>query len=700
MSSIEDIKKSQQKVDLVKMRNIGISAHVDAGKTTTTERILFYTGQTRELGNVDSGNTVMDTMDAERKRGITIQSAAISCYWKDHRINIIDTPGHVDFTVEVERSLRVLDGAVVVFCAVGGVEPQSETVWVQANRYGVPRIGFVNKMDRSGADFYKVVKQVETRLKARTVILNIPIGKEDYFEGVVDLVKMKALIWNQENKGISWDEIAIPENMVDLANEKRAELLESVAEADEDLMNEFFENGDLSEEQIKKGLRILTLQNEIIPMMCGSAFKNKGVQPVLDSVLDYLPGPLDVPAVIGQDEGGNEISRKSDSSEPLSALAFKIVTDPFVGTLTYIRVYSGVLKAGSSVYNMGTGKKERVGRLLLMQSDQRVDIESAQAGEIVAAVGMKTVRTGVTLCDIGQEIILESMHIPEPVISVAIEPKNKAAQEKLSVALGRLTIEDPSFQIKTDPDSGQTIIMGMGELHLEVIVDRLKTEFGVEASVGKPHVAYREGIRKLVEQEGKYIKQSGGRGQYGHVYLRIEPLESGKGYEFHNEIVGGAIPREYIPAVDKGVKEQAENGVLAGYPIQDVKVTLYDGSYHEVDSSEVAFKIAGSQCFREAVKNADPFLLEPIMNVEVMTPEENVGDVVADLNRRRGLILGLDDGHSGKIVKAEVPLSELFGYVTQLRSMTKGRAVPNIDPKRYGEVPASIAETVIKGESE
>lgn len=685
------------KIEMV--RNIGISAHVDAGKTTTTERILYYAGETRKLGSVDSGTTVMDTMDAERKRGITIQSAAITCYWDDHRINIIDTPGHVDFTVEVERSLRVLDGAVVVFCAVGGVEPQSETVWRQADRYGVPRVGFINKMDRSGADFFNVVGQVKDRLKAVPVIMNLPIGKEDYFEGVVDLIKMKAIIWDENTSGLTWEEKDIPEALVDLANEKRAALVEAAAEGSDELMDIYFSEGDLTEEQIKEGIRARTVSNSIIPVFCGSAFKNKGVQPVLDAVIEFLPSPVDVPPVKGVDAKENEITRSADPKEPLAALAFKIVTDPFVGTLTYIRVYSGVLKSGSTVYNMASGKKERIGRLLLMQSDQRIDITEAKAGEIIAAVGLKEVTTGNTLCDLNEQISLESMHIPEPVISVAIEPKTKSDQEKLSLALSRLTVEDPSFKIKTDPDSGQTIIMGMGELHLEVIVDRLRTEFNVEAAVGKPHVAYREGIKKMVQQEAKYIKQSGGRGQYGHVWLKVEPLEEGEGYEFVNEIVGGVIPREYIPAIDKGVQEQAANGVLAGYPVQDVKVTVYDGSFHEVDSSEIAFKIAGMQCFREAVKNADPFLLEPIMQVEVVTPEEHVGDVVADLNRRRGIILGMDDGHAGKVVKAEVPLSELFGYVTELRSMTRGRAVPNVDPKKYGEVPSNIAEAVIKGES-
>lgn len=688
-----------KQVKMEMTRNIGISAHVDAGKTTTTERILFYAGHTRKLGSVDSGTTVMDTMDEERKRGITIQSAAVTCYWNDHRINIIDTPGHVDFTVEVERSLRVLDGAVVVFCAVGGVEPQSETVWRQADRYGVPRVGFINKMDRSGADFFNVVGQVKTRLNAVPVIMNLPIGKEDYFEGVIDLLKMKALHWNESDNGLTWEEKDIPESMQAVAAEKRAALVEAAAEGSDELMEQYFESQDLSEEQIKEGIRARVVRNDIIPIFCGSAFKNKGVQSVLDAVIDYLPSPKDVPAVKGYDEDENEITRAADPKEPLSALAFKIVTDPFVGTLTYIRVYSGTLKSGSSVYNMTSDKKERIGRLLLMQSDQRVDITEAKAGEIIAAVGLKNVTTGTTLCDIDSPISLESMHIPEPVISVAIEPKTKSDQEKLSIALGRLTVEDPSFKIKTDPDSGQTIIMGMGELHLEVIVNRLRTEFNVDASVGKPHVAYREGIRKSVEQEAKYIKQSGGRGQYGHVWLRVEPLEAGEGYEFKNAIVGGVIPREYIPAIDKGVQEQAANGVLAGYPVLDVKVTVYDGSFHEVDSSEMAFKIAGSQCFREAVKNADPYLLEPIMQVEVVTPEEHVGDVVADLNRRRGIILGMEDGHAGKIVKAEVPLAELFGYVTQLRSMTKGRAVPNVDPKKYGEVPANTAQAVINGES-
>lgn len=686
-------------VDLTKVRNIGICAHVDAGKTTSTERILFYAGHTRQLGSVDSGTTVMDTMDAERKRGITIQSAAVTCYWTDHRINIIDTPGHVDFTVEVERSLRVLDGAVVVFCAVGGVEPQSETVWRQADRYRVPRVCFVNKMDRSGADFFNVVGQVKNRLKAVPVIMNLPIGKEDYFEGVVDLIKMKAVIWNEDDFGLTWEEKDIPESLQAVSEEKRADLVEAAAEGSDELMEIYFETQELSVEQIKEGIRKRTLSNAIIPVYCGSAFKNKGVQPVLDAVIEFLPSPQDIADIVGVNLKEEEVTRKSDPKEPLSALAFKIVTDPFVGTLTYIRVYSGILKSGSAVFNMATGKKERVGRLLLMQSDKRVDITEAKAGEIIAAVGLKAVTTGNTLCDLAHPISLESMHIPDPVISVAIEPKTKSDQEKLSLALSRLTVEDPSFKIKTDPDSGQTIIMGMGELHLEVIVDRLRTEFSVDAAVGKPHVAYREGIRKMVEQEAKYIKQSGGRGQYGHVWLRVEPGEEGAGYEFNSEIVGGVIPREYIPAIDKGVKEQAANGVIAGYPILDVKVTVFDGSFHEVDSSEIAFKVAGSQCFREAVKNADPFLLEPIMQVEVSTPEENVGDVVADLNRRRGIILGMDDGHAGKIVKAEVPLSELFGYVTELRSMTKGRAVPNVDPKKYGEVPASIAEAVIKGES-
>ena len=686
-------------VNLARVRNIGICAHVDAGKTTSTERILFYAGHTRQLGSVDSGTTVMDTMDAERKRGITIQSAAVTCYWADHRVNIIDTPGHVDFTVEVERSLRVLDGAVVVFCAVGGVEPQSETVWRQADRYRVPRVCFINKMDRSGADFFNVVGQVKNRLKAVPVIMNLPIGKEDYFEGVVDLVEMKAVIWNEDDFGVTWEEKDIPESLQAVSEERRADLVEAAAEGSDELMEIYFETQELSVEQIKEGIRKRTLANDIIPVYCGSAFKNKGVQPVLDAVIEFLPSPQDIADIVGVNEKEEKVVRKSDPKEPLSALAFKIVTDPFVGTLTYIRVYSGILKSGSSVFNMATGKKERIGRLLLMQSDKRVDITEAKAGEIIAAVGLKDVTTGQTLCDHGHPISLESMHIPDPVISVAIEPKTKADQEKLSLALSRLTVEDPSFKIKTDPDSGQTIIMGMGELHLEVIVDRLRTEFSVDAAVGKPHVAYREGIRKMVEQEAKYIKQSGGRGQYGHVWLRVEPAEEGAGYEFKSEIVGGVIPREYIPAINKGVKEQAANGVIAGYPILDVKVTVFDGSYHDVDSSEIAFKVAGSQCFREAVKNADPFLLEPIMQVEVSTPEENVGDVVADLNRRRGIILGLDDGHAGKIVKAEVPLSELFGYVTELRSMTKGRAVPNVDPKKYGEVPAGIAEAVIKGES-
>ncbi len=685
-------------------RNIGISAHVDAGKTTTTERVLFYTGISHKIGEVHDGAAQMDWMEQEKERGITITSAATTCFWsgmakqfKQHRINIIDTPGHVDFTIEVERSLRVLDGAIVVLCAVGGVEPQSETVWRQANKYMVPRIGFVNKMDRAGADFYRVADQVKSRLGANPVPIQLPIGREDGFKGVVDLVKMKAIFWDEADKGMTFVEEPIPEDMVESAQGYREAMLEAAAEASEELMDEYLEQGDLSEERLREGLRARTLSCEIFPMLCGSAFKNKGVQTVLDAVIEYLPSPEEVKPVVGVDDDGNEVSRKPLDEESFAALGFKIATDPYVGTLTYIRVYSGVLKSGDSVYNPLKHKRERIGRLLQMHSNSRKEINEVRAGDIAAAVGLKTLVTGDTLCDINNKITLEKMEFPDPVISVAVEPKTKQDQEKMSIALGKLAQEDPSFQVQTDKETGQTIISGMGELHLEVIVDRMKREFSVEANVGKPQVAYRESIKATIEQEGKYIKQSGGRGQYGHVWLKIEPLEKGSGYEFVNKIVGGIIPREYIPAVDRGVQEQAANGVYAGYPLVDIRVTLYDGSFHDVDSSEMAFKFAGSMCFREGVKNANPYLLEPVMSVEAVSPEEYMGDVVGDLNRRRGLIIGMEDSPSGKIIKAEVPLSEMFGYATDLRSMSQGRASYTMEFKCYGEAPTNIAEAVIKG---
>ncbi|HJN37199.1 MAG TPA: elongation factor G [Gammaproteobacteria bacterium] len=685
-------------------RNIGISAHVDAGKTTTTERVLFYTGISHKIGEVHDGAAQMDWMEQEKERGITITSAATTCFWsgmakqfKQHRINIIDTPGHVDFTIEVERSLRVLDGAIVVLCAVGGVEPQSETVWRQANKYMVPRIGFVNKMDRAGADFYRVADQVKSRLGANPVPIQLPIGREDGFKGVVDLVKMKAIFWDEADKGMTFVEEPIPEDMVESAQGYREAMLEAAAEASEELMDEYLEQGDLSEERLREGLRARTLSCEIFPMLCGSAFKNKGVQTVLDAVIEYLPSPEEVKPVVGVDDDGNEVSRKPLDEESFAALGFKIATDPYVGTLTYIRVYSGVLKSGDSVYNPLKHKRERIGRLLQMHSNSRKEINEVRAGDIAAAVGLKTLVTGDTLCDINNKITLEKMEFPDPVIFVAVEPKTKQDQEKMSIALGKLAQEDPSFQVQTDKETGQTIISGMGELHLEVIVDRMKREFSVEANVGKPQVAYRESIKATIEQEGKYIKQSGGRGQYGHVWLKIEPLEKGSGYEFVNKIVGGIIPREYIPAVDRGVQEQAANGVYAGYPLVDIRVTLYDGSFHDVDSSEMAFKFAGSMCFREGVKNANPYLLEPVMSVEAVSPEEYMGDVVGDLNRRRGLIIGMEDSPSGKIIKAEVPLSEMFGYATDLRSMSQGRASYTMEFKCYGEAPTNIAEAVIKG---
>lgn len=685
-------------------RNIGIMAHIDAGKTTTTERVLYYTGVSHKIGEVHEGAAVMDWMEQEQERGITITSAATTCFWygmdkqfPQHRINIIDTPGHVDFTIEVERSLRVLDGACAVLCAVGGVEPQTETVWRQANRYRVPRLGFVNKMDRAGANFLRVVNQLRTRLGANAVPIQLPIGAEDNFEGVVDLVRMKAIHWNEENLGMTYEAREIRADMLEECQKWREHMMEAAAEASEELMNKYLETGELSEEEIRKGLRVRTIKNEIIPMLCGSAFKNKGVQAMLDAVIYYLPSPADVVAVKGTLLDANETvsERHPVDDEPFAALAFKIATDPYVGTLTYFRVYSGVLQSGDTVYNPVKDKEERIGRILQMHANTRQEIKEVRAGDIAAAVGLKRVTTGDTLCSVEKPILLEKMVFPEPVIAVAVEPKTKADQEKMGIALGKLAQEDPSFRVHTDEESGQTIIQGMGELHLEIIVDRMKREFGVEANVGKPQVAYRETIRASVEQEGKYIKQSGGRGQYGHVWIKIEPKDAGTGYEFVNAIVGGAIPKEYIPAVDKGIKEQLENGVIAGFPVVDVKVTLFDGSYHDVDSNEMAFKIAGSMAFKEGAKKAKPVLLEPIMKVEVTTPEENMGDVMGDLNKRRGLIQGMEDGPAGKMIHAEVPLGEMFGYATDLRSMTQGRATYSMEFSKYNEAPASIAEQVI-----
>ena len=680
-------------------------AHIDAGKTTTTERVLFYTGVSHKLGEVHDGTATMDWMEQEQERGITITSAATTCFWNgmakqfpEHRINIIDTPGHVDFTIEVERSLRVLDGACAVFCAVGGVEPQSETVWRQANKYGVPRLAFVNKMDRIGADFLRVVKQVKDRLGATPVPLQLPIGAEENFKGVVDLVKMKAIIWDEASKGITFEEQPIPEDMVDLCNEWREKLVEAAAEANEELMEKYLEGEELSDEEIKKALRARTLRSEITPMLCGSAFKNKGVQAMLDGMVEYLPSPVDVPAIKGvlDDAAESEGERAADDSQPFAALAFKIATDPFVGTLTFFRVYSGVLSSGDTVYNPVKGRKERIGRVLQMHANNRQEIKEVRAGDIAAAVGLKDVTTGDTLCDLSNVITLERMEFPDPVISVAVEPKTKGDQEKMGIALSKLAQEDPSFRVRTDEESGQTIISGMGELHLEIIVDRMKREFKVECNVGAPQVAYRETVRKAVEQEGKFVRQSGGRGQFGHVWLKLEPQESGAGYEFVNGIVGGVVPREYIPAVDKGIQEAMHSGILAGFPVVDVKITLFDGSYHEVDSSEMAFKIAGSMGFKEAMRKASPVLLEPIMKVEVVTPEDYMGDVIGDLNSRRGMIQGMEDSPSGKIVRAEVPLGEMFGYATDLRGATQGRATYSMEFAKYNETPASIAEAIMK----
>ena len=677
-------------------RNIGIMAHIDAGKTTTTERVLFYTGVSHKIGEVHHGAAVMDWMEQEQERGITITSAATTCFWSgmdkqydEHRINIIDTPGHVDFTIEVERSLRVLDGAVTVLCAVGGVEPQTETVWRQANKYRVPRLVFVNKMDRAGANFLRVVGQLKTRLAANAVPVQLPIGAEDKFVGVIDLIRMKALYWDESNLGVTYEARDIPAELVADAKAWREKMIESAAEGDEELLDKFLGDNELSETEIRRGLRKRTLKNEIVIVMCGSAFKNKGVQAMLDGVVDYMPSPADVPAIVGHKDDESDDERHADDKEPFSALAFKIATDPF------FRVYSGVLNSGDTIYNPVKGKKERIGRILQMHSNDRKEIKEVRAGDIAAAVGLKDVTTGDTLCDIAHKITLERMDFPEPVISVAVEPKTKPDQEKMGIAMQKLAKEDPSFRVHTDEESGQTIISGMGELHLDIIVDRMKREFNVEANVGKPQVAYRETIRKTVEQEGKFVRQSGGRGQYGHVYLRIEPLPPGGGYEFVNGIVGGVVPKEYIPAVDRGVQEQMENGVVAGFPMQDCKVTLYDGSYHDVDSSEMAFKIAGSMAFRDGATKANPVLLEPIMKVEVVTPEEYMGDVMGDLNRRRGLPQGMDDTPSGKTIRAEVPLAEMFGYATDLRSMSQGRAVYSMEFEKYSEVPQNVADTVI-----
>ena len=684
-------------------RNIGISAHIDAGKTTTTERVLFYTGISHKIGEVHDGAAVMDYMEQEQERGITITSAATTTYWKgmdmhfpEHRINIIDTPGHVDFTIEVERSLRVLDSAVAVFCAVSGVQPQSETVWRQMNRYEVPRLAFVNKMDRAGANYLRCVEQIRTRLRGNPVVIQLPIGAEDKFEGVVDLVRMKAIYWDDETQGMRFDYREIPAELAELSAEYREKLVEAAAEGNEELLHKYLEEGTLSDAEIRKGLRARALRNEICLTLCGSAFKNKGVQAMLDAVIEYMPSPVDMPPVVGIDESGNEATRAATDEEKFSALAFKIINDPFVGNLTFFRVYSGVLSSGDQVYIPGRSKKERIGRLLQMHASDRVEIKEVRAGDIAAAVGLKDVTTGDTLCDPDHVVTLEKMEFPEPVISVAVEPKTKSDQEKMGLALQRLAKEDPSFRVSTDPESGQTIISGMGELHLEIIVDRMKREFKVEANVGKPQVAYRETIRGTVEQEGKFVRQSGGRGQYGHVWIKVEPLEEGKGYEFVNAIVGGVIPREYIPAVDKGVKEALEGGVIAGYPVVDVKVTLFDGSYHEVDSNEMAFKIAGSMAFKDGVRKAKPVLLEPIMKVEVVTPEDYSGDVIGDLNRRRGQIQGMEDSPSGKVVTAEVPLAEMFGYATSVRSMSQGRATFTMEFAKYLEVPNNVADAVLK----
>ena len=691
-----------RKHPLSRYRNIGIAAHVDAGKTTTTERVLFYTGISHKIGEVHDGAAVMDWMEQEQERGITITSAATTCFWNgmdsqydEHRINIIDTPGHVDFTIEVERSLRVLDGAVVVLCASSGVQPQTETVWRQANRYEVPRMVFVNKMDRAGADFLKVVEQMEDRLGANVVPLQLAIGAEDEFKGVIDLVKMKSILWSEEDQGTTFKYAEIPESMTALCAEWRERMLEAAAEANEEVMDKYLEESDLSEEELKAAIRQLTLANEIVPVLCGSAFKNKGVQAVLDAVVDYMPSPTEVKAIEGTLDDGAATTCEVNDDAPFASLAFKIATDPYVGTLTFFRVYSGRLNSGDTVYNPLKHRKERVGRMVQMHSNSREEIKEVLAGDIAAAIGLKDVTTGETLCATDKIVTLEKMDFPDPVISVAVEPKSQADQEKMSIALGKLAQEDPSFRVESDEESGQTIISGMGELHLDVLVDRMRREFSVEANIGKPQVAYRETIRKAVEVEGKHVKQSGGRGQYGHVVLRLEPVDPDAEYEFVNEIVGGVVPREYIPAVDKGIQEQMQNGCLAGYPLLAMKITLFDGSFHDVDSSEMAFKIAGSLALRKGALDADPALLEPIMAVEVVTPEEYMGDVMGDLNRRRGMVGGMEDSSSGKIVTAEVPLSEMFGYATDLRSATQGRATYTMEFLKYAEVPAKIAESII-----
>lgn len=698
-----------RKTPIERYRNIGISAHIDAGKTTTTERILFYTGVNHKIGETHEGTATMDWMEQEQERGITITSAATTAFWRgmagnypEHRINIIDTPGHVDFTIEVERSMRVLDGACMVYCAVGGVQPQSETVWRQANKYGVPRLAFVNKMDRTGANFFKVYDQLKTRLRAHPVPVVIPIGAEDQFKGVVDLIKMKAIIWDEASQGTKFDYIDIPAELVDQANEWREKLVETAAEASEELMNKYLEEGELSEADIIKAIRTRTIACEIQPMLCGTAFKNKGVQRMLDAVVDFLPSPVDIPPVQGEDDEGNVIYRKADDKEKFSALAFKLMTDPFVGQLTFVRVYSGILNSGETVFNSVKGKKERVGRILQMHANNREEIKEVLAGDIAAVVGLKDVTTGETLCDVGDHIVLERMVFPEPVISQAVEPKTKADQEKMGIALSRLAQEDPSFRVRSDEESGQTIISGMGELHLEVLVDRMKREFNVEANVGKPQVAYRETIRKVCEEvEGKFVKQSGGRGQYGHVVLKLEPLEpGGAGYEFVDAIKGGVVPREFIPAVDKGIQETLSAGVVAGYPVVDVKVTLFFGSYHDVDSNENAFRMAGSMAFKEGMRKAQPVLLEPMMAVEVETPEDYAGTVMGDLSSRRGMVQGMDDiPGGGKVIKAEVPLAEMFGYATNLRSLTQGRATYTMEFKQYAEAPKNVADEVISARS-
>jgi elongation factor G len=693
-----------RKTPIERYRNIGISAHIDAGKTTTTERILFYTGVNHKIGEVHDGAATMDWMEQEQERGITITSAATTAFWRgmagnyqEHRINIIDTPGHVDFTIEVERSMRVLDGACMVYCAVGGVQPQSETVWRQANKYGVPRLAFVNKMDRTGANFFKVYDQLKARLKANPVPIVIPIGAEDAFKGVIDLVKMKGIIWDEASQGTKFDYIDIPAELVDQANEWHEKLLESAAESSEELMDKYLETGTLTEDEITKGIRMRTIACEIQPMLCGTAFKNKGVQRMLDAVVDYLPSPVDIPPVEGQDDEGNVVTREASDSAKFSALAFKLMSDPFVGQLTFVRVYSGTLNSGDTVFNPIKGKKERIGRILQMHSNNRAEIKEVLAGDIAAVVGLKDVTTGETLCDLDSHVLLEVMDFPEPVISQAVEPKTKSDQEKMGIALSRLAQEDPSFRVRSDEESGQTIISGMGELHLEVLVDRMKREFGVEANVGKPQVAYRETIRKTCEEsEGKFVKQSGGRGQYGHVVLKLEPLPPGGGYEFVDAIKGGVVPREYIPAVDKGIQETLPSGVVAGYPVVDVKVTLFFGSYHDVDSNENAFRMAASMAFKDGMRKASPVLLEPMMAVEVETPEDYAGTVMGDLSSRRGMVQGMDDmAGGGKTIKAEVPLAEMFGYATNLRSLTQGRATYTMEFKHYAEAPKNVAEEVI-----